>query len=198
MLRILHRKPDVLHRVLPVALGAPPLLALPRDAVQDGQFVGQYALHRCGTTPVTAEIKRTCRFQFSTNSVHPRAQIFLIFLIVARSKRTASEVARQVVGRIEDDEIGHLVRNPSHRLQHIGANDGIKPRRWVFLPKIFYRFQHSSQCRTFGILKRKCTIVRGSLLHDVWLFCGSEGGKVCQRQSGQRAYPSKCRSSPNP
>src|SRR5574344_1916536 len=43
---VLHGKPDVLHAVFPVAACSPPLLALPSDAVENGETLLNDPLHR--------------------------------------------------------------------------------------------------------------------------------------------------------
>ena len=58
VLGVLDSEPDVLHAVLPVVRGTASLLALPGDAVQDGQLLAEDPLQRGATLPVATQIER--------------------------------------------------------------------------------------------------------------------------------------------
>ena len=75
---ILHRKPYILHRVLPVGTRATPFLALPCDAVENGETLFDDTLHGRRATPVAAHIEAAVWFQLVAKGMEPAAEIILI------------------------------------------------------------------------------------------------------------------------
>ena len=82
----------------------------------------QGALNGTGRPPIAADVQRTVRLEHTNKFPHPGIQIGFIFRIGHCRKTGTVKILRQIIRRIDDDQVCNFSRNPRKHGQSIAEN----------------------------------------------------------------------------
>ncbi len=118
-----HRaEPDILARILPVGEGAAAFLALPGDPVADREELRGGRQDRRRGQPIPADIDRGGTFEERRDGAEQTAQPGGVLIDRHAGKIFAAEFLREVVGRIQDQDVHHPRRQLAKHREAIAAD----------------------------------------------------------------------------